>query len=64
MNRDELADLRQKYAINPAFFRRYGHLFTKEGLVAISQLDCSQMTKLNILFYEDLFPPITMEMKQ
>ena len=55
----ELTGVRgNRFVINPAFFRNYGHLFSTEGLEAISELDVSQLTKLIILLREDLFPPI------
>ena len=37
-----------KFVINSAFVRHYGHLFTTEGLEYISKMDGSQLNELII----------------
>ena len=37
-----------KFVINPAFVRHYGHLFTQEGLEFISHLDGTELLKLTV----------------
>lgn len=40
-----------KFVINPAFLRHYGHLFNIEGLEFISKMDNSELTELIIILH-------------
>ena len=46
-----------KFVLNPAFFRHYGHLFSIEGLEVISKMDGSQLNELIMIIHN------TMEIK-
>lgn len=41
-----------KFVINPAFLRHYGHLFSIEGLEFISELDSNQLHEIVMIFHQ------------